>query len=378
MHFQSVDRLPVYNWPFDAVAGMFWDTTVERWYTEGLPRDKHLEDYFGFDRLEIANFNDEPFPPFEEEILEETEEYITKRCPGGTVVRQPRKHSMSYMPEYVDFAIKNRRDFLAYKKRLDPKSHIRRPLWWKDRVSEWNNRNYTLELRVGSFFSQPRFWLGPEKLLYTFYDDPRWLHEMLNFLCGFYMELAKPMLARVEFDAAVFWEDMAFNNGPMISPKMFREFLLPYYKPLTDLVRKSGIDVIWVDCDGDMTELVEPWLEAGVNGFYPLEIKAGVDPVALRKRYGRDILLMGGIDKWALAGTKEDVKREVMSKVPWLVEEGGYIPNIDHSIPPNVPLENFEYYLELIRSIRPVSLPGRENRASGDSDRKGGEIDEQY
>ena len=78
-HFQTVDRLPVYSWNFDAVAGMFWDTTVERWHKEGLPRDRHLEDYFGFDRREKLRVSLDPFPPFEEQVLNESEEYITRR-----------------------------------------------------------------------------------------------------------------------------------------------------------------------------------------------------------------------------------------------------------------------------------------------------------
>jgi uroporphyrinogen decarboxylase len=353
MHFDSYDRVPVFTWNMEAVAGMFWDSTVERWYEEGLSRDVLLHEYFGFERQESISFRRSAVPGFPVEVRDETDEYITKRRGDGCVVRERKHHRMSYMPEYVDYPIKSRKDWLEYKKRLDPKSSLRRTPWFEDRVREWNNRTYVLTLRAGSLFGRLRFWLGPERLLYAFCDEPEWVHEMLEYHSEFLCEVARPMLEAVEFDGAQFWEDMAFNNGPFISPKMFREFLLPAYKPLTDLIRKHGIDVVWVDSDGDMNELVEPFLEAGINGFYPLETRANVDPVELRKRYGRDVLLLGGIDKWALAGTKEDVKKEVMSKVPYLASEGGYIPNIDHSIPPNVPLENYEYYLELIRSIKP-------------------------
>jgi hypothetical protein len=93
------------------------------------------------------------------------------------------------------------------------------------------------------------------------------------------------------------------------------------------------------------------WLEAGVNGLRPFEIAAGCDPVAMRKRYGRDLIIQGGIDKRALARGPEDIDREVLSKVPWLCLQGGFFPQVDHLVPPDVPLQNYIYYAQLMRRV---------------------------
>ena len=106
-----------------------------------------------------------------------------------------------------------------------------------------------------------------------------------------------------------------------------------------------------MDSDGNVNELIPLWLEIGVNGVLPLEVAAGIDPVALRKKYGQDLLMMGSIDKRVLAKDKKAIEKEVFSKVPFLIEQGGYVPMVDHTVPPDVPFENFLYYRELIKKI---------------------------
>jgi uroporphyrinogen decarboxylase len=145
--------------------------------------------------------------------------------------------------------------------------------------------------------------------------------------------------------AIYFWEDMAYRAGPLISPAMFREFMLPRYRRITDLARRYGIDTVFVDSDGDVSKLIPLWLEAGINGVYPMEVAAGMDVVALRREYGRDLLMTGGIDKRVLAQDREAIDRELEVKVP-LAEQGGYISHIDHAIPHDVPYANFAYYWE--------------------------------
>ena len=150
-------------------------------------------------------------------------------------------------------------------------------------------------------------------------------------------------------DFAGFWEDMAYKTGPLLSPKHFREFLLPNYKKVTACLRDWGIDAIFVDSDGNIDQLIPLWLEGGVNGFHPLEVAAGMDPVALRKRYGRSVLLRGGIDKRKLAQGGQALRDEVLSKVPFLARSGGYVPYIDHETPPDVSWANFQEYARLVR-----------------------------
>lgn len=128
--------------------------------------------------------------------------------------------------------------------------------------------------------------------------------------------------------------------------------MIPRYKQITDFLRSSGINIIHLDSDGDINELIPLWLkECGVNFPWPLEVAAGMDGVALRKKYGKEIILGGNIDKRVFAKGKGAIREEVMSKVPFLVKTGGYFPGLDHIIPPDISLDNFRYFINLLREI---------------------------
>jgi uroporphyrinogen-III decarboxylase len=144
------------------------------------------------------------------------------------------------------------------------------------------------------------------------------------------------------------WEDMAYKTGPHLSPAMFRRFMLKPYQKITSCLRDHGVDLIFVDCDGNPEALVPLWLEGGVNGIYPLERAAGVDPVEWRRKYGRELRLIGGIDKRAMAAGPEAIDAELEHVAP-LLQDGGYIPWCDHLVPPDVPLQNYLYYLERMK-----------------------------
>ena len=158
--------------------------------------------------------------------------------------------------------------------------------------------------------------------------------------------------ADIHLDWVWYWEDMAYRSGPMIGPDMVRQYMLPRYRKLNEVIHKAGVDVIYLDCDGNVDQLAPLWLEVGINLWWPLECASGMDPVALRKKYGKDVILAGGLDKRELMRDKASVEREVMSKVPYLVETGPYFPSPDHLVPIDMPFDNFCHYINLLRQIR--------------------------
>ena len=153
----------------------------------------------------------------------------------------------------------------------------------------------------------------------------------------------------VTIDNVQWWEDMAYNNGPLISPDHVRRLMLPNWRRVNDAMRRFNPQVISLDCDGNCEKLIPIWLEAGVNCVFPNEVAAGSDVIALRREFGRDLLLMGGVDKRALSQDKQAIREELDRRLP-LVAEGGYIPEIDHAVPPDIPFENYCYYRELLTS----------------------------
>ena len=131
---------------------------------------------------------------------------------------------------------------------------------------------------------------------------------------------------------------------------MFKEFIQPRYVKIVEFLRSHGIDIVFVDSDGYIDELIPLWMEVGINGFSPLEVAAGEDALALKQKYGSDIVLAGNVDKRALISGKEAIDREV-AKVKRLLDMGGYFPAVDHSVPPDVPLGNFTYYLQKLKEL---------------------------
>jgi hypothetical protein len=161
----------------------------------------------------------------------------------------------------------------------------------------------------------------------------------------------KRALAHVQMDYFMWWEDFAFKTGPLVSPSIFERFLLPRYRRVNEVLRRGGTDIIFVDSDGNPSVLIPLLLDAGVNGTYPIEAAAGMDPVRLRREFGRDLLLWGGVDKRALTKDKRAIADELRSKLPPLLAEGGYIPQLDHMAPPDIPYDNWLFYLDLKRQM---------------------------
>ena len=341
MRFQSVDRVPLWEWGA-------WESTLRRWRREGLSEGGRPAQYDDCDASERCGVDLWMLPRFEEEVLAEDEEYVTSLSDGGVVMRRQKSPDAMSMPEFIEFPVKAPRDWEELKKRWDPADPARFPEGWDDMRRRWRAERPTLIFqgaRSPSLFGFVRELMGPERTLYAFHDEPALVHDMMEFSAEFTMGILPRVIEQAPLTAIFFWEDMAFRNGSLISPAQFREFMLPRYRRITDLARGMGVDVICVDSDGDVTELIPLWIEAGINGVYPMEVAAGMDVVKLRKEYGRDLLMLGGIDKRALARDREAIEEELARTIP-LAESGGYIPHLDHSVPHNVPYENFTYYWE--------------------------------
>ncbi|MBI2301627.1 MAG: hypothetical protein HYU66_22225, partial [Armatimonadetes bacterium] len=323
-----------------------WTATLDRWRQEGLPAGVDLCDYFGTDREMSAPlamqgpYGPHLVPPLERTVLEETAEHRIVRDEEGNTVKLFRDDAGRSMPLWLEYPVTSRLDWETIAKpRLDAAAPGRGPQGaeldaWADSVRE---RDLPLGLWCGSFYGWPRSLCGVERLSVWFYDEPRLVHEMCEHILEFCLAAITPLLERVEFDFAYYWEDMGCASGPLCSPAIYREFMLPRLKVLAEHLRRHGVRHIIVDSDGNNDPLIPLWLEAGVNGLRPFEVASRSDPVAVRKRYP-ELVIQGGIDKRALARGPEAIRREVLSKVPWLCQQGGYFPQIDHLVPPDVSL----------------------------------------
>ncbi len=290
-------------------------------------------------------------PAYEPRIISEDESSVTLTNVAGQTVKYIKGFVEEMMPRFLDWPVKDRATWNAHKKRLDPNTPERWPTNWNAYVQAINGKSEPLSLGVGSFYGYLREWVGSESILYMFYDDPMLIEDMMEQVLYLETEVIKRVLKDIKIQWAAFWEDMCYKAGPLISPAMVRKFMMARYKKITDLLHNYGVDVIYIESDGNLNELIPLWLEVGINYVRPLEVAAHNDTVAIKKQYGRDLIIAGGIDKRALIKGKETIREEVMSKVPFLLETGGYFPSVDHAVPPDVTFENYCYYINLMREV---------------------------
>jgi uroporphyrinogen decarboxylase len=215
-------------------------------------------------------------------------------------------------------------------------------------------RDTPLGLHCGSLFGQIRDVLGIEGVSYLYVDDEPLFREIIDTvadLCYRNTERALVLGAGVGFDFAHFWEDICFKNGPLISPAVFREYVGPHYRRITDLVKRHGIDIVSLDCDGWIDALLPIWFENGVNTMFPIEVGTWDASIApWRKQYGKELRGVGGMNKTVFAHDKAAVDAEIERLRP-LIELGGYIPCPDHRIAPDAKFENVCYYAEQLRRM---------------------------
>ena len=339
-HFQPVDR------PFNIEFG-YWVETLVVWHKQGLPAEittnEAAHEYFGLDRTEGAPSPVGLIPDFEHKLLREDGDYCDYQTSEGQIIRV-HKEDHGSIPSFLRFPIQDRADWVEFKKRLDPASPERFPNP-ADLKARFDGHDYPLSISAGSLFGWIRNWMGFENACMLPHLDPVWFEEMVEHLCDLTCTVLERHLPHVECDSVQMWEDMAYKQGPMMNPEHFERFMVPRYRRITDICHKHGIDIIYLDCDGNIDVLVPLWLKAGVNVMFPLEVACGSDPVKYRKLYGKDVLLLDGVNKRELARDHAAIDAELERLRP-VVEEGGFVPHVDHRCPPDVSFENYLYYLE--------------------------------
>lgn len=346
MNYRPVDR---------AVYRMLmgpWPETVQRWQREGYdPADEPL--YPG-DCWHWHGGWFFPNPPFERQVVEEDDKTVLYVNHEGILMRERKDNPYSSMPQFVRFPVETREDFRRFwAERMKPDLAARIGPDWREGLAACRERDYVLIVisdRWGGFFGPLRNLTGVEKLCMLFYDDPAFVEEMMDATADFIIAMMGQILDLTDIDGYGFWEDMAYKTGPLISPELVRRYMLPRYARVVEFLRGRGVKLIALDSDGDISSLIPVWLDAGINILYPFEVQCGMDVNAVRREYGRELRMLGGMDKRALARGREAIDAE-FERVRPLIEEGGYVASPDHSLPPDVPFDNYRYFMERLGEV---------------------------
>jgi len=315
MRYGRPDRVPYFE---EGIR----DEVLDVWRRQGMPSDTDLSHMFPFDRWEEIEVDLGPRPAF-------------RRWP----------------------TLRSQLD--TWRRRLDPYDPRRLPQGWRECVRAWQGRDHVLMLRVhdGFFLTMGvGDWARFAEVIYLLKDDPQFVREVMAMRGEFAARLAECVLREVEVDAVIFSEPIGGNDRPLLSPRMYEEFVLSSYEPLLEVLRQYRVEIIILRTYANARVLLPSVLRRGFNCLWACEVNTqAMDYRDLRREFGRDLRLIGGIDLDALRYGQEAVRREIAEKVPPLLADGGYVPLADGRVREDVPFENYVYYRQLLQEATSMS-----------------------
>ncbi|MBI2442041.1 MAG: hypothetical protein HYV35_11815 [Lentisphaerae bacterium] len=353
MHYQSVDRC--FNMEFG-----YWDENFRQWpiFVENHITNNHEADiFFNFDPIKTVAGNIWLSPAFAWSVVSETATTRIMINDNGLYIEVP-KDGHDTIPRYIKASVVTPDDWRRCKaerlRRDDPARLVDiarlKQLFPPD-------HDYPLGVYCGSMIGRVRDMLTFEGLAYAMYDFPEMVEDMVETACVLAEDFLDQVLPEVVFDYASNWEDICFKNGPIVSVDFFKNVVMPRYKRISKKLCAAGIDIWYSDCDGDTRPILPYFLEGGINCLFPFEVNGCAHPAELFKQYGKDLRIMGGVDKIELAKGPKAIKAYLETLAP-LVARGGYIPFCDHRCPPNVKPEDYLYYLDLKERMFGLSAEG--------------------
>ncbi len=341
MHFKSVDRC--FNMEFG-----YWDDNFKKWpifCDNGITCNEDADMLLNFDKIAVFTGKSWMNPPFTEEVIGERGDFLLKRNGDGLLGEVP-KDAHDTIPHFIESSVVTPEDWKRCKeerfRRDDPERIVDIEALKKEHPSD---RDYPLGVHCGSMIGTIRNVLTFEGLAYATYDYPEMVEDMVETACYLVEDKLDQVLPHINFDYASGWEDICFKNGPIVTIDFFRDIVMPRYKRINEKLKAHGIDIWYTDCDGDVRPILPYFLEGGINCLFPFEVMGCAHPGALLDEYP-ELRIMGGVDKIELGAGRDAIMAYMDTLVPY-VERGGYIPFCDHRCPPNVPPDDYLYYLDL-------------------------------
>ena len=250
------------------------------------------------------------------------------------------------IPLPLNYPVKNMDDWLKIKPKYEF-SEERFSENWEEETKEAIAEDKVIKAVIPGGFDEPRQLLGEENLCYACYEQPELIHDILNTIGDTAYKVLDRVTSKVQVDFLAVHEDMAGKSGPLFGPNQIREFVKPYYRKVWDLMKSRGAKIFDQDSDGDMRPVISALIDAGINCMDPFEPAAGMDMVKIRDEYGKQLMIVGGLDKFVLTKSKEDIEQELEYKLPAMIKSGGgCILSMDHRLPAEVTLGNYKFYIK--------------------------------
>ncbi|MCL2719715.1 MAG: hypothetical protein FWD47_00055 [Treponema sp.] len=349
MRFEQNKKMPIVHFGY-------WDETVEKWKQEGHVKEREswndVSVKQGFDFGFGDCFSGYPclYPPFETKVIKELPDG-SRHVLNFQGVIELQKPGVVSIPTEIGHILTDRK---SWEKEFLPRLKFNEDRYDFNWFKNYLSGDYPHGLYAGSLYGIIRNWFGIVGLSYIAADDEELYDEVINTVCNLVFDNMKFVLEKsvslgIQFDYIHFWEDICFNTGPLVNPKVFAEKVGPYYKKITELGKQFGINFFSLDCDGKIDSLLPVWLDNGLNIMFPIEVGTwGASIKPWREQYGNAVLGVGGMDKRIFACGKKEIDMEIERLKP-LVALGGYIPCPDHRIPPDAQWDTVKYYCQKMR-----------------------------
>ncbi len=349
LNHKEPDRIPMQDSP--------WGATIKRWKTEGLPEDADVSEYFGWD---FAFLRADCTPRFPVKVIEKNEKFIIQTTPQGGKRKNFRDYTTT--PEIIDWPIKTKEDWIEIKKRLNPDF---RRVDWVSALAYYNkakDEGKFICYSGGFGYDILQNYMKTEQLLITMIEDPGWVKEMIMTLAELNLIMMEFMIKNgFSFDGAFFFNDMGYRNASLFSPDTYLKTHYQADKMAYGFCHSKNMKVLLHSC-GNVKELIPMLIDAGLDCLQPLEVKAGMDLIELKEKYGDKLAFMGGIDTRLMNDPdKTKIEQEIKTKFEVAKKNGGYIYHSDHSIPNTVSFQDYCIVMELVKKYgvyeHPETLP---------------------
>jgi uroporphyrinogen decarboxylase len=336
---READRVPIIDSP--------WRGTIARWEREGMPAGTDWSDWFGADKWAFFSCDTSPRCPVK--VLEETDRYVITTTAWGATLKNF-KHEDS-TPEFLDYTYKTSEKWEECKARILAGSD--RIPWdtLKKEYPRWKAEGQWTQMGFWFGFDVAHSYLaGIENILIAMLEEPEWVSDIFNTYLDRCISLFEEVYnAGYRFDSVYWWDDMGYKGRTFFSKELYREILKPVQKRAVDWAHEHGMYACLHSC-GYIRDFIPELVDVGIDYLNPLEVKAGMDPVEVKRTYGDRLVLHGGVNA-VLWDDRDAILAEIERVLPVLKEGGGYIFASDHSIPNSVSLENMRAILGRVKEL---------------------------
>ena len=335
LNFQQPDRIP----KFDS----FWSEFRGRCVKElGLPKDVDLSDHFSID-IAIVVADEAPFPT-KRAVLSEDENSRVERDSWGRVIRTV---PGGYFYQELDVSVKNRMDL--DNAAFDSPYLDSRYEGFTRTVNALREKRCVF-CKTGGPYIRTSFLRGKAAFLMDIAGDPEFAKAMADKVADHITEIGKESLRRGDLYDTGLWiyDDMAYNDGTMMSPASFERIFFPAYKRMVKAFKDAGAAKVILHSDGNIAPVLDMLIEAGIDGINPVEPRAGLHIPTLKEKYGRELSFIGGMCNSLVLpkGTKAEIERQA-AEIIEAGKDGGVIIGA-HSIGPDISVRNYVFYHQTV------------------------------